>query len=167
MQEEQVSLFVVDFEHRCCHKSSNMVIVTLFRCLKKYCVCYNVGVHCDGRRCQCLDCCNYPGYQEDAEEEEEEVYEEEATMPAFIDVPTKAGQLLNNAADSVASDEDFGTACDNRLPPLKRMLRAKKANKPQDQLETPQGLGISKSRNEYFLALGSPSPMHHSVIQEV
>ena len=98
-----------------------MVCYISFRCLKKYCVCYNVGVHCDGRRCQCLDCCNYPGYQEDAEEEEEELYEEEETkVPSFINVPTNTGQLLNNAADSVSgesngSDEDVALCSDIKV----------------------------------------------------
>jgi hypothetical protein len=43
-------------------------LILFYRCLKKYCDCYNIGAKCDEDKCRCVDCENYPSDDDDCDE---------------------------------------------------------------------------------------------------
>ncbi|KAL3780951.1 hypothetical protein HJC23_000838 [Cyclotella cryptica] len=142
------------------------------KCLKKYCVCYNVGVECDPRKCRCINCQNRPGWEEDVDEEEEEIGGEEEVdiqPPSFVEIPSKASRLLasvNDATESPVSASSSGESSNNQVEHFivsdKRLRHSKRfvlrTNKPQDQDSPKSSAEQNNNSRGYLLGLGTPSP---------
>ena len=104
------------------------------RCIKKYCVCYNVGVHCDPSKCMCTDCLNYPGArdQEDQEETNEEINDK---PPPYVEIQSNADPVFSatDAAESVLSSFSSSGSSLIDKPIDKRVRHSRRQrNKPQD-----------------------------------
>lgn len=147
-------------------------VVLFFRCLKKYCVCYNIGVECDPRKCRCINCQNRPGWKEDVDEEEEDIeVDEEINIkpPSFVEIPSMGSQLLSAASDANESpvsasssgesnNKEFNhfIVSDQRIRHSKHVVLC--TNKPQDQDSAKSLSEESNNGREYLLGLGTPSP---------